>query len=224
MELKSDIVQSIYVRNDGEYSQSYCNRSVSLLIPFRTGFVQSIYVWNDGEYSQSYCNRSVSLLIPFRTGYILLMSFLGSSPGTALHQKHHTRLCTNLRTHTHDKGKYFEMKLASHKSLCYFRTWRRSVRWTGIILSNSWLRNVCNYAELRSVRTCTASWDSASAEGWNHAGAEQTQRTADIRWHAGNDLPGHGCVRWGNWNKLNCVLRVIDRSNISWILLLLLYG
>jgi len=61
-----------------------------------------------------------------------------------------------------------------NKSLCCFRIWRRSVRWTGTLLSNSWLRNVRNYAQLRTVRACTASWDSASAEGWNHAGAEQT--------------------------------------------------
>ena len=79
--------------------------------------LQSIYVWNDGEYSQRYCNGSVSLLIPFRTGYILLMPILGSSPVTALHQRHHTRLCTNLRTQTHDRGSALRWNL-HHTSHC----------------------------------------------------------------------------------------------------------
>jgi cytochrome P450 len=30
------------------------------------------------------------------------------------------------------------------------------------------------------------------------------QRRADIRWHTGDDLPGHGCVRSGCWSKLYC--------------------
>jgi hypothetical protein len=155
----------------------------------------------------------------FHLQQVTYLSFLGSSHVKALHQWHHTRLCTNLRTTTLDKGKCFEIKTWSNKSLCYFRIWRRSVPWTGILLYNSWFRNVCDYDQLRTVRACTASWYSEEAESWNHAGAEQTQRTADIWWHTRNDLHGHGCVRWGNWIGLNFALRVIDRSSFWWMLL-----
>ena len=83
-----------------------------------------------------------------------------------------------------------------------FRNWRRRFCGTGCSNPSSGARNVWEYNVLCTVRACTASWGSEQTEGWNHAGAEQTQRTGDIWWHTGDGLPEHGCVRWVDWSRL----------------------
>ena len=93
---------------------------------------------------------------------------------------------------------------------CCFRIGRRRFCGTGFSISTSGFRNVWEYNVLCTVRACTASWDSEHTEGWNQAGAEQTQRTADIWWHTGDDLLGHGCVRWGYWSILHSNFWICD--------------
>ena len=85
---------------------------------------------------------------------------------------------------------------------CCFRNWRRRFCETGFLISNSGVRNVWEYNVFCTVRACTASWGSEQTEDWNHAGPNQTQRTADIWWHTEDGLPGHGCVRRGYWSRL----------------------
>ena len=189
--IKSDIVHSIFV------SVRWC-RTFAGLLKWECQSIQSMYI-----------RLHIYHLIPWK--------FPSNSP---VSMTSHT-IMHKLKDKYTWQGEVFWDETWSHKSLCYFRIWRRYVPWIGILLSNSWLRNFCNKAELRTVWTFTASRDSAPTESWNHAGAEQTQRTADTWWHTGDGLPGHGCVRWGSWIRLNFFLRVIDRSNIWWILLFL---
>jgi hypothetical protein len=85
---------------------------------------------------------------------------------------------------------------------CCFRNWRRRFCGIDFSISRSGVRNVWEFNDISTVRACTAFWDSEQTEGWYHGGAEQTQRTGDIRWHTGDGLPGHGCVRWVAWSRV----------------------